>query len=306
MTNMKTKNWFLFLIATLIWGSTWFTIKFQLGNVNPILSVAYRSMLAGIILIIIAWISKFRLRFSAKDHFFLFLQGILMYGINYWMVYLAEQSLKSGLVAVIFSLMIFFIILFNRLLLKSPFKMSVLMGAILGVAGTALLFADELSHIGLQGELYTALSFSIVSMILAALGNVVSAYNLRSNIPVLQINAFGMLYGAVVLFIVALFRGIQFTFDFKYEYIFSLIYLAVFGSVIAFTAYTKLLHNIGPDRSGYVILITPVIAMLMSTIFENYIWQKSAFAGILLLIAGNFVVMKKKMVITVKGKKISF
>ena len=110
----------------------------------------------------------------------------------------------------------------------------------------------------------------------------------------MQSNAFGMLYGGVSMFLIVLILGKPVTFDFSVEYTLSLIYLAVFGSVVAFSIYLKLLGEIGPDRSVYNALITPAIAMVISTIFEGYRWNIFAFAGIAFLFAGNFIVLRFK------------
>ena len=235
------------------------------------------------------------MKFSLKQHFFIALQGITLFGLNYWLVYLAEMTLTSGLVAIIFSLVIFMNILFSAIFLKIKIKPEVAVGAILGVSGTALIFKNELKSFGLSDNNFVALVFCVISIILASLGNIISSRNQKFNIPVIQTNAFGMTYGALILFTIAMALGVDLKFNLEAGYISSLLYLAVFGSIVAFTAYLKLLGNIGPDRSAYTILVVPIIAMLISTLFEGYIWQKSAIFGIILLIAGNFFAMSKKL-----------
>jgi drug/metabolite transporter (DMT)-like permease len=284
----------LFTIPSLIWGSTWYVIKFQLGTVDPLLSVAYRFILAGLILIAYCMISGRSMNFKLKEHLLMLLLGLSLFGINYWFVYKAETTLTSGIVAVIFSLIIFFNIFFNALLLKGKIKKDVVIAAILGVFGTGLLFKNELKTFNLGSEDIIVLLFCLGGLVSASLGNILSAYKQKQKIPVLQSNAFGMLYGGLAMFLAVLILGKPLNFDYSINYSLSLVYLAIFGSIIAFSVYLKLLGEIGPDRSVYIALITPAIAMVISTIFEGYHWDLFAFLGIAFLVAGNFLVLRFK------------
>lgn len=291
---MTTRQYILFVIPALIWGSTWYVIKFQLGIVDPLLSVAYRFLLAGIILISFSLLTGKNIKFTPKEHFLMLLLGLSLFGINYWFVYEAETTLTSGIVAVIFSLIIVFNILFNALLLKGKIKKDVLFAAILGISGTSFLFKNELSSFQLNGKDILVLLICFGGLITASLGNILSAYQQKKKIPVIQANAFGMLYGGISMFIAVLLLGKSVVFETSLNYTLSLLYLAVFGSIIAFSTYLKLLGEIGPDRSVYIALITPAIAMGISTIFENYHWDAYAFLGIVLLFSGNILALRFK------------
>lgn len=262
--------------------------------VDPLLSVAYRFILAGIILIGFCLATGKRMKFKPKEHFLMLLLGLSLFGINYWFVYKTETVLTSGVVAVIFSLIIFFNIFFNALLLKGKIKKDVVFAAILGITGTGLLFKNELKTFDLNGEDWYILIFCIGGLVSASLGNILSAYKQKRKIPVIQSNAFGMLYGGLSMFLAVIILGKPVIFDASIQYTLSLLYLAVFGSIIAFSVYLKLLGEIGPDRSIYIALITPAIAMVISTIFEDYHWDIFAFAGIAFLFAGNFLVLRFK------------
>jgi len=292
---MKINNFFLFTIPALIWGTTWYAIKFQLGTVNPLLSVAYRFAIAGILLLIICMMLKLNMKFSLKSHFYILLQGLCLFSINYWLVYFAELNLTSGLVAIVFSLIIFLNIFFNSILLKGAVRKEVLLGGILGFAGTLIVFKNEFKTFSLSDKNFYALILCVISVILASLGNIISAYNQKKDIPVIQTNAFGMTYGSVFTFIVALIAGKEFNFDLSVSYVISLVYLALLGSVVAFGLYLKLIGNIGPDRAAYIILIVPLIAIIMSVLFEDYNLHKSAIIGIVLLIFGNMLAMNKRI-----------
>ncbi len=292
---MKINNFFLFTIPALIWGTTWYAIKFQLGTVNPLLSVAYRFAIAGILLLLICRILRLNLRFSLRSHFYILLQGLCLFSINYWLVYFAELNLTSGLVAIVFSLIIFLNIFFNSILLKGAVRKEVLIGGILGFTGTLIVFKNEFFIFSLSDKNFHALILCLISVVLASLGNITSAYNQKKALPVIQTNAIGMTYGSIFTFIVAFAAGKEFNFDLSASYIISLVYLALFGSIIAFGAYLKLIGNIGPDRAAYIILIVPVIAIIMSMLFEDYILHKSAIIGIVLLIFGNILAMNKRI-----------
>jgi drug/metabolite transporter (DMT)-like permease len=104
-----------------------------------------------------------------------------------------------------------------------------------------------------------------------------------------------MLYGAAFTASLALFTGAKISFHAEAPYVFSLLYLSLFGSVIAFNLYLELLGNIGPDRAAYTVLIVPLIAMVFTTLFEGFVWHNSAIVGIVLLLLGNYLVLTKKI-----------
>ncbi len=284
----------MFAVPALIWGSTWYVIKFQLGNVDPLLSVAYRFILAGLALISFCLVTGKRMKFSKHEHFLIFLLGLSLFGINYWFVYESEMVLTSGVVAVVFSLIIVFNIIFNALLLKGTIKKDVIFAALLGIAGTIFLFKNELNSLQINSKDALVFLLCLGGIITASLGNILSAYKQRKKIPVLQANAFGMLYGGISMFIIVLILNKPISFDHSAPYILSLVYLAAFGSIVAFSAYLKLLGEIGPDRSVYIAIITPAIAIIISTIFEGYSWDIFAFLGIVLLFSGNFLALRLK------------
>jgi drug/metabolite transporter (DMT)-like permease len=291
--NNKLQTNLSYTIPALIWGSTWYAIKFQLGVVNPLMSVSYRFMLAGIVLLGMCTIYKLELKFTRKAHLMFFIQGLTLFGFNYWLVYLAEQYLTSGFIAVIFSLIIFSNMIFGALFLRSRITWQIVIGGILAIGGTFLIFRKEFVELILQGVALEAILMSIGSLILASLGNVLSAYNQKQKLPVIQTNAFGMLYGAVSMFVFGLIKNIPVTFDFHISYLTSLLYLAVFGSVIAFNTYLKLLGKIGPAKAAYILVIVPVIAMVFSTFFESYVWKSTTIVGITILILGNLIALDK-------------
>lgn len=287
------KNFILFSASAIIWGSTWLVIKFQLGLVDPIISVSYRFILASFILLLFCRISGLNLKYNVKEHLFIALQGFFLFGINYWLVYLAEVHLPSGLVAVIFSMIIFFNIFNGAIFIGSPIRVRVIAGAALGIVGIGLVFKQELLSFSLSSDNSLALVIAGLGALTASLGNITSVHNQKINLPVIQTNAFGMMYGALFMLIISLIMGKHFSFEISYAYIGSLLYLSIFGSIIAFTCYLTLLGKIGADKAAYVTLIIPVIALILSTIFEEYTWTLYAFIGVALILIGNMLVLIK-------------
>lgn len=258
------------------------------------MSVAYRFILAGILLITFSLITGRKMKFSLKEHFLILLLGLSLFGFNYWFVYQAETVLTSGVVAVIFSLIIVFNIIFNALLLKGKIKRDVIFAAILGIIGTGFLFKNELSSFSLNAKDALVFLICLGGIVTASLGNILSAYKQKKKIPVIQANAFGMLYGGIAMFLTVLLLNKPIVFETTTSYILSLLYLSIFGSIIAFSTYLKLLGEIGPDRAVYIAIITPAIAIVISTIFEDYKWDIYAFTGIILLFSGNFLALRFK------------
>ncbi|HEY3370171.1 MAG TPA: EamA family transporter [Prolixibacteraceae bacterium] len=295
---MKLKQVLFFIIPCLIWGSTWFAIKFQLGRVDPLVSVVYRFLIAGLLLMIFSVLRKLNLRYTFREHLLMILQGIILFGFNYWLVYLAETNLTSGVVAIIFSFSIFTNIFFNYLLLKGKIKSEVMAGAVLGIAGTLLIFNHEFQNSKQMAIGYEALMFCMGSIVLASLGNILSKYNQTRKLPVIQTNAFSMTYGSLAMMLMVPLSGKSFSFDVSFPYVASLLYLSLFGSIIAFTLYLKLVGDIGPDRAGYTTLVAPVIALVISSFFENYHWGIVAVFGVILLFAGNILALKMKSIKT--------
>ena len=286
-------NSLLYLITVFIWGSTWLAIKFQLGVVSPELSVAYRFALSAVILLVFSLFRRLSLRFDWRAHAFMALQGLFLFSLNYILVYLAEGVLTSGLVAIIFSMIVILNVVIGAIFLRNPVRINVVIGALVGFAGLTLVFWPELSSFDFSSEIALGMVLAFLAAASASLGNIISARNQRQQLPVIQTNAFGMAYGALFMFVLALFRGAQLTFDPSAGYVLSLLYLAVFGSVIAFYAYLTLLGSIGPDRAAYVSVLFPIIALLLSTLFEGMTWSLFQFAGVALVLLGNAVVLVK-------------
>ncbi|MEO8200010.1 MAG: EamA family transporter [Gemmatimonadota bacterium] len=284
----------LYLTAVLIWGSTWLVITFQYGTVPPAVSVAYRFLLASFFLLCWCLFRRLPLRFTPRQHGWMALQGLLLFGVNYVLVYLAETMVTSGLVATVFSLIVFLNILGARLFLGTPIRRATLSGALLGVTGIVLVFLPEFSSKTAAAGLTTGLLFAVIGATTASMGNILVTRNVRSGLPVVQMNTFGMFYGALAVSIYALITHQPFVLDTGSRYLFSLTYLALFGSVLAFGAYLTLIGRVGPGKAGYANVAIPVVALLLSALFEGLRWSPLLVSGIVLCGAGNVVVLRSR------------
>jgi drug/metabolite transporter (DMT)-like permease len=281
-----------FAIATLIWGSTWLAIKFQLGTVAPEVSVVYRFALASLLLF--AWCRATRrpLALTGKAHALAVAQGALTFGFNYVAVYWAEQYVASGLVAVVFSTVVFMTPVAMRIGYGTPISSSSFVAAAMGVAGVSLLFLPELAVVGEGGAVAKGIGWALVATTLAACGSVVVVRQNRAGVGLLPGTAWGMLYGSLWAAVVAAIAGAAWTFDTGAAYVLSLGYLAVFGSVMAFLAYFTLLRRVGPGPASFTGVSTPVLAMVLSTLFEGYRWNGWAILGVALAVGGNILALR--------------
>lgn len=286
----------LYVASVLIWGSTWFAIKFQLGVVPPSVSVMWRFLAAAMILLVYALIRRLPLRFGVRDHGWMALQGLLLFCVNYLLVYLSEQYLPSGLVAVIFSMLAVANIVGLRVFFGVPINPLGLAGAAVGIAGVALLFWPQLRQFSTANGGSVGLILAGVSTLVASLGNMAATRNQRRKLPVLQVNGWSMLYGALLMAAYIEISGQRFSFDASWPYVLSWAYLAVFGSVLAFGAYLTLMSRVGADRAGYSMIAIPVVALLISTWLENLRWTGTMWAGVALCLAGNLLVLRRTAV----------
>ena len=285
-------NTLFYLATVLIWGSSWWAITFQIGIVPVEVSIVYRFAGAAILLAGFCLVTGRRLgRFGLRAHGFMALQGLSLFGVNYLLFYLATPRLTTGLIAVIFSMIVVFNMGFGALFLGSPIRGRVALGAAIGIAGIALVFRPEIAAFDVGGGALLGIGLSIVATASASLGNIVSLRNQRAGVPVIEANAFGMAYGAGFMALYALAMGRPFAFDPSPAYVGSLLFLSVFASAIAFWCYLTLIGRVGADRGAYVTVVFPIVALGLSTLFEGFQWSGEAGVGVALVLAGNLLVL---------------
>jgi drug/metabolite transporter (DMT)-like permease len=283
-------NFFLYAVASLIWGSTWLAIKLQLTQVPPILSVAYRFCLAALILLAYCRLARKRLKFSRRDHQFMALQGFTLFGLGYCGSYLATAYMTSGLVAVVFSTILMWNILNLRIFMWQPVAWRAFWGGLLGLTGICLVFWQDLSAFAATRGMI-GLLIALGGAYLASIGNVVGSRNAKKGVPVTQANAFGMGYGGLLTLCIHFAMGGTLTMEWSFGYLGPMLYLTVFGSIAAFGCYMLLISRIGAEYAAYVTLLMPIIALVLSSLFEGYQWSVNAIAGVTLVMAGNLIIL---------------
>ena len=286
-------NYILYLGVILFWGSSWFAIKFQLGLVPEAVSIAYRFYIASFILILfcIFFKRKFKLKFNQIK--WVVLQGFFLFSLNYYFIYLGTNYIKTGLVAVIFSTVTIFVLVNGVIFFKEKVNNNVLLGALIGIIGLILIFNKELQQYSFNNEIVIGIIFNLIGTYFASIGMLISQLNQKNDIPLVQNNTISMFTGATFILTIAVLSNTEINFDFNYKYISSLFYLSLIGSVLGFGFYLKLLSNIGAGKASYVNVVTPVLALGISTVYENFTWDILNSLGLLLVVFGNIIIFRK-------------
>ena len=291
-------NALLYFVVLLAWGSSWFAISFQLGDVAPQVSIVWRFLLASIILFTWCYFRGLQLSFPWRDHLSWLLLGFFLFCVNYICAYFGTFYLASGLVCLIFSTLTLFTVFNGFIFFKKPIRLPILVGAVVGIAGLSIIFSNEISSAdwSLESGVVKGFLWMLLATFFASIGMLLSGQFQARKMPLVQSNAFSMLYGSLILVFYIAVSDVSFSFNTSYSYVISLVYLALIASVIGFGFYLKLVGNVGADKASYVNIFTPTIALLLSTLFENYEWSWVGLIGVLLIIIGNIIVLYAKPV----------
>ncbi|MEI7762786.1 MAG: DMT family transporter [Comamonadaceae bacterium] len=277
---------FLFWAPTLIWATTWHVILYQLGDVAVLHSVALRFGLASVMLFSIARWRGESLAFSPAQHGWLLLTGAVQYGFNYMGTYEAEKNLPSGLMAVLFSLMIFTNAIGGALCFGQSVSRRFALSGAIGVAGIVLIFwpaiAAAREGVGVLG----AVGLGLMAVTFASIGNMLTLRLTRRGASLIPLLAWSMGYGAFTLLLIATLGGVEFHLDPRPSYWISLVYLSALGSVAAFLLYFNLAKRQGPGRAALTGLVIPPMALLMSALFEGWRPTLVSSAGMVLCLVG--------------------
>ena len=291
-------NALLYFAVLLAWGSSWFAISFQLGEVAPQVSIVWRFLLASFLLFAWCYLKGLRLTFPWQDHASWVMLGVFLFCVNYICAYFGTFYLASGLVCLIFSTLTLFTVFNGFIFFKIPIRFPILIGAVVGIAGLSIIFSNEISNTewSLNSGVVKGFIWMLMATFFASIGMLLSGQFQARKMPLVQSNAFSMLYGSIILIVYISLSDVSFSFDTSLSYVLSLIYLSVVASAIGFGVYLKLVGNIGADKASYVNIFTPTIALLLSTLFENYQWSLIGLMGVLLIIVGNVIVLYAKPV----------
>lgn len=283
----------LYVTAVIIWATTWIAINFQLGDVAAEVSLAYRFGLASVMLFAYCKLANISLKFSINQHVRLFGLAISMFGFNYYLLYLGQTDLNSALAAISFATLVVMNLINAKLFFGTEITNKDWLGAALGLVGVCSLFWPEVVGTEIDLQSLYAFGLCILGTLVASFGNMFSMANQKQNIAVLPGNAWAMGYGALSMALLALLQGNEFKFDLSLNYWLATGYLALFGSVIVFACYLSLLNKIGAGKTSYIAVITPAIAVTISSVFEGFVWSDYTVYGLLLIILGNVIVLTK-------------
>lgn len=282
-----------FALITIIWGSTWIVIRDQLGPVPPTWSVTYRFTIAAAAMFAFAAANRQSLRIGREGHLLAIGFGIPQFYLNFNFVYAAEHYVTSGLVAVVFAMLLVPNSAFARLFLKQRVTPRFALGSAIAMAGVGLLFVQEMRHSPAgPKDVLLGIALTVAGVLAASASNVMQASERLRARPVAAMLAWGMFYGVLANALTAWLLFGPPTVELRAGYWAGLLYLGLLASALAFTLYFGIVRAMGPGRAAYSSVIVPVIAMALSTVFEGYRWSPLALAGGLLALAGLVIALR--------------
>lgn len=284
-------NSMLYIVTVLIWGSTWIAINFQYGVVSESVSLVYRFGLASVVLFLVCFLRGLPLKFSLSAHARFAMLALCLFAFNYYFLYLGQKHINSALAAIAFSTILILNIFNSAWLFKAPVTGKIILGATLGLTGIVTLFWPELQKTAFATMTFWGIGLCLLGTVFASFGNMTSISNQQIRLPILQSNAWAMGYGALIMALVAWIRGDAFVMDWRPDYLLSLAYLSLFGSVIAFGCYLSLLTRIGAQKASYATILFPGVAVVISTFAEDFQWNGFVLAGLLLIVLGNIIIL---------------
>lgn len=283
-----------YALTVFIWGTTWIAVKNQVGVVPVEASIAYRFALAGAVMFLLLWLTRGLRPIPARHQPFVLLQALCLFSCNFLCFYVASLYLPSGIVSVVFSAATIFNLVNAFLVHRRRPAPRILAGALLGVAGITCLFWETVTAAALDRDVALGLGLALLGTWFFSVGNLVSARNQNHGLPLGPVNAWAMLYGAAIVSCLALVRGVPFSFDPSPVYVGALVYLAIPGSVVAFTTYLTVVHRLGPERAAYMTVLFPVVALTISVFFEDYRVTPLAGVGLAAILLGNVLVLARR------------
>ena len=287
-------NLVLYLLTIAIWGSTWILAKFQVDSTSALQSVFYRYVIAALLLQGLITILRSRNRHSLRTHGLFFLLGSFLFCWNYVLFYTATgMGLTTGLIAVIFSLIITMNMINNAILFRELPERSTLIGALIGLIGISVVFTEDIAAINGQG-LYIAILLCIIATYMASMGNMMSKILQRQGVSVTGSNGWGMTYGALTLLVVVLIFDRPLVLPVTVPFLSSLLFLSIIGSIVAFWSYLTLLGRVGADKAAYAMIVFPIWALIISWMFEGFVWTPLKLLGVGVILVGNLFIIQRR------------
>lgn len=279
-----------------IWGTTWIAIKFQTGVVPIENSIFYRFFGAAVLMFLYLLLTKRIYQLSLVDHLFCFLQGLCLFCFNFYLFYIAtDLNVETGLLSVVFSMATIFNVINNRFWHKVIPSNNTIIGAIVGILGIVLLFyPDFIKAINSESDSrLMGVMLAVLATFLFSSGNMLSVRHNKKQLPLATTTAWAMLYGSLVMCLISYLYIGSFSIDMSVEYLLSLVYLIIPGSIIAFSLYLTLIIRIGANKTAYTTVLFPIVALSISAVFEGYEFTPLAIIGLSMAILGNIIVFYK-------------
>lgn len=283
-----------FMLTGTIWGSTWFVITGQIADVPAAWGVFFRFMLATPALFALAVMMGNRLRLNRKEHLLAFLVGIAQFSGNFLFVYHSEQHITSGIVAVMFALLMVPNAILAQVFIGEKVQGGFIGGSLVAIAGVALLLVHEWNAAPLGGDVALGIVLAVGGMLAASIANVVQANPTGRGVPMVSLLAWAMLYGTAFDFVYAFVTLGPPAIPTGWHFWAGTAYLAMIGSVVTFPLHYNLVREIGAGRTAYNGIVTVCVAMLLSTLFEGFAWNVLSAAGMALALLGMGLALRSK------------
>lgn len=284
-----------FLLISLIWGSTWLVIKDQIASVPPVWSVSYRFLAASIAMFFVILIRRQPLLLDRRGQFWAILLGCSQFAFNFNFVYGAELYITSGLVAVMFALLMVPNAILGRIFLGQRISSGFVIGSTIAMAGIALLFVREYRLAPVGGSaVFIGIGLTLAAIMSASTANILQASKGAKVHPILTLIAWAMLWGTLFNAVFALVTFGPPVVEMRATYLAGILYLGVIGSAVTFPIYFGLIREIGAAQAAYTSVIVPIVAMILSTLFEGYSWSLLAASGAVLAILGLLYAMRSR------------
>lgn len=282
------------VVCTLAWGTTWFAITKQLGVVDPVVSVTYRFALAAVLLFAWGALRREKLALTRAQHFAALGVGFFTFAVDYSFVYWAEERVTSAVVAVVFAAMAFMNLIVFRFAFGQRAPLLAWAAGGLGVLGVGFLSWEEIASAELSNRALAGIGLTLAGVLSAAIGNVYARKGEMAGAGVVASTGWAMAYGAAMLAVFAVVTRKTWAFEFTAPYILSLLHLSLVGSVIAFALYYGLARRRGYATASYISALTPPLAMFVSALFEDKSWGVFALGGVVLVLAGQVLLLRSK------------
>jgi len=292
--HQRTKVIFWLVVICIIWGSTWLAIKVGLATVPPLLAAALRFILASVILYVMMVVRKERLPSGRVFKRLTVFLGVMAFGIPYALVYWGQKLIPSALASILFASYPFFVALFSHMFLPNE-KMNALkvLAVIIGFAGVYVIFSGEVS---LEADIALG---GMAAIVMSAVIQAISLVFLKKHgepFSPISVNFISMSIGALLLMVASIAVEDYSSVSFTNAAVLSIVFLAVFGNVVAFVSYFWLVKHIEAVLLSMTSFVTPIISVALGAFVLNETLSPRIFGGATLVLCGILAANGKDLV----------